>query len=262
MDTATAPSVGHAVASARESSAVDLRVTQPRMTARAWRRRHPDLELVGYAGPRLPLRRRPEHTGRQDSAGGCCLYRPEVGVDSASGQAWVGFTSARPRARVYVNAIGPRRTRGRTQARARIGRRQELPRSRAAAPNARGQDRRAAVFLDPTSGVGYHSRSRRSRSGAWTPARPTARLKARRDEHGDRRGSVPTGASGHEGRTARSTPTRTNGRDPVGRDHQSRAAEPASVRELQRGGLCRPARPRRQRRHGASGAAGVAEALA
>ena len=39
---------------------------------------------------------------------GCCLYHPDIGVDSASGQAWVGFTSnesASPRA--FVNAIGP-----------------------------------------------------------------------------------------------------------------------------------------------------------
>ena len=39
---------------------------------------------------------------------GCCLYHPDVGVDSASGQAWIGFTSnesASPG--VFVNAIGP-----------------------------------------------------------------------------------------------------------------------------------------------------------
>jgi hypothetical protein len=39
---------------------------------------------------------------------GCCLYTPEVAVDSASGQAWVGFhsnESAGPG--LYVNAIGP-----------------------------------------------------------------------------------------------------------------------------------------------------------
>jgi hypothetical protein len=39
---------------------------------------------------------------------GCCLYHPDIGVDSASGQAWVGFTSnenASPG--VFVNAIGP-----------------------------------------------------------------------------------------------------------------------------------------------------------
>jgi hypothetical protein len=39
---------------------------------------------------------------------GCCLYLPDVAVDSASGQAWVGFhslESASPG--LYVNAIGP-----------------------------------------------------------------------------------------------------------------------------------------------------------
>jgi hypothetical protein len=39
---------------------------------------------------------------------GCCLYTPDVAVDSASGQAWVGFhsnESAGPG--LYVNAIGP-----------------------------------------------------------------------------------------------------------------------------------------------------------
>jgi hypothetical protein len=39
---------------------------------------------------------------------GCCLYTPEIAVDSASGQAWVGFHSnenAGPG--LFVNAIGP-----------------------------------------------------------------------------------------------------------------------------------------------------------
>jgi hypothetical protein len=39
---------------------------------------------------------------------GCCLYTPEIAVDTASGQAWVGFhsnESAGPG--LYVNAIGP-----------------------------------------------------------------------------------------------------------------------------------------------------------
>src|SRR5262245_4215219 len=39
---------------------------------------------------------------------GCCLYHPDIGVDSASGQAWIGFTSnetASPG--VFANAIGP-----------------------------------------------------------------------------------------------------------------------------------------------------------
>ena len=39
---------------------------------------------------------------------GCCLYTPEVAVDSASGQAWVGFHSNESAAPgLYVNAIGP-----------------------------------------------------------------------------------------------------------------------------------------------------------
>jgi len=39
---------------------------------------------------------------------GCCLYTPDIGVDSASGQAWVGFSSnenATPG--LFANAIGP-----------------------------------------------------------------------------------------------------------------------------------------------------------
>jgi hypothetical protein len=43
----------------------------------------------------------------------CCLYHPDVGVDSASGQAWIGFTSnenATPG--FFVNAIGPGGTEG------------------------------------------------------------------------------------------------------------------------------------------------------
>ena len=39
---------------------------------------------------------------------GCCLYTPEIAVDSASGQAWVGFHSNESAAPgLYVNAIGP-----------------------------------------------------------------------------------------------------------------------------------------------------------
>jgi hypothetical protein len=39
---------------------------------------------------------------------GCCLYTPDIAVDSASGQAWVGFHSNENEAPgLYVNAIGP-----------------------------------------------------------------------------------------------------------------------------------------------------------
>jgi hypothetical protein len=39
---------------------------------------------------------------------GCCLYTPDVAVDSASGQAWVGFHSNESDGPgLYVNAIGP-----------------------------------------------------------------------------------------------------------------------------------------------------------
>ena len=39
---------------------------------------------------------------------GCCLYTPEIAVDSASGQAWVGFHSNETDgAGLHVNAIGP-----------------------------------------------------------------------------------------------------------------------------------------------------------
>jgi len=39
---------------------------------------------------------------------GCCLYFPDVAVDSASGQAWVGFYSNESSGPgLYVNAIGP-----------------------------------------------------------------------------------------------------------------------------------------------------------
>jgi len=42
------------------------------------------------------------------ASNGCCLYTPDIGVDAASGQAWVGFhsnESASPG--LFVNAIGP-----------------------------------------------------------------------------------------------------------------------------------------------------------
>lgn len=39
---------------------------------------------------------------------GCCLYAPDIAVDSASGQAWVGFHSNDSTGPgLFVNAIGP-----------------------------------------------------------------------------------------------------------------------------------------------------------
>jgi hypothetical protein len=39
---------------------------------------------------------------------GCCLYNPDIGVDSGSGQAWIGFTSnEKATPGFFVNAIGP-----------------------------------------------------------------------------------------------------------------------------------------------------------
>jgi hypothetical protein len=39
---------------------------------------------------------------------GCCLYTPEIAVDSASGQAWIGFHSLeKATPGLFVNAIGP-----------------------------------------------------------------------------------------------------------------------------------------------------------
>jgi hypothetical protein len=50
----------------------------------------------------------PSTSDRNISQSGCCLYTPDIAVDSSSGQAWVGFYSnenASPG--VFVNAIGP-----------------------------------------------------------------------------------------------------------------------------------------------------------
>jgi hypothetical protein len=50
----------------------------------------------------------PSDPDRTIPQSGCCLYHPDIGVDSTSGQAWIGFTSnetASPG--VFVNAIGP-----------------------------------------------------------------------------------------------------------------------------------------------------------
>jgi hypothetical protein len=39
---------------------------------------------------------------------GCCLYHPDIGVDAASGQAWVAFSSLeRTQPGLFANAIGP-----------------------------------------------------------------------------------------------------------------------------------------------------------
>jgi hypothetical protein len=50
----------------------------------------------------------PSDPDRAIPQSGCCLYHPDIGVDAASGQAWIAFTSnetASPG--VFVNQIGP-----------------------------------------------------------------------------------------------------------------------------------------------------------
>jgi hypothetical protein len=50
----------------------------------------------------------PSQPDRTIPQNGCCLYSPEIAVDSASGQAWAGFHSLeRASPGLYVNAIGP-----------------------------------------------------------------------------------------------------------------------------------------------------------
>ena len=94
MNTATAPASGAQWSlQIGQGGAGDLRVRDLVRRRRPGEERRPDLELGGHPRPRLPLRRRPEHARRQDPQSGCCLYHPDIGVDSASGQAWVGFTS-------------------------------------------------------------------------------------------------------------------------------------------------------------------------
>jgi hypothetical protein len=60
----------------------------------------PGLEYHYGIDPSQPDRRIPQND--------CCLYGPDIAVDSASGQAWAGFHSLeRGSPGLYVNAIGP-----------------------------------------------------------------------------------------------------------------------------------------------------------
>lgn len=55
----------------------------------------------------------PKDPDGQIPQSGCCLYHPDIGVDSATGDAWVGFSSnenASPG--LFVNAIEPGRAKG------------------------------------------------------------------------------------------------------------------------------------------------------
>ena len=101
---------------------------------------------------------------------GCCLYTPEIAVDSASGQAWVGFYSNETDgAGLYVNAIGPAGPAGRPTLAPGFGHRKErlgLPGNRTSITGRIG----AAAC---TSSSARDTRpSRPSRSGKSTRAGP------------------------------------------------------------------------------------------
>ena len=108
---------------------------------------------------------------------GCCLYTPDVAVDSASGQAWVGFHSNESAAPgLYVNAIGPA-DRRRTAARSGIGR-QEL--GLPGQPQPRSSIGAGGVYL--FFGQGYPTFKTLALWKVDT-AKPQIVLKADRNEH-------------------------------------------------------------------------------
>ena len=188
---------------------------------------------------------------------GCCLYHPDIGVDSASGQAWVGFTSnetASPG--VFVNAIGP----GGPEGGRKLAPGPHAGRT-SCSPSAAPRSPAGSAPPASSSPTGRATRrSRRSRSGASDTAKPQLVLKAPGAKH------VGVAAA-PEGRlwviwdvNGKIYATRTN--------HAATRVGPPSIVKppgsgsvyARRGGLRRAARPRRQRRQGPLAPAGVAEA--
>ena len=111
---------------------------------------------------------------------GCCLYSPEIAVDSTSGQAWVGFHSNEDgRPGLYVNAIRPGGPQGgrRLAAGSVVGKSSVAPGNRTALTGRIGAP---GVFL--FFGRGYPTFKTLALWKVDT-ARPSLTIKADRNEH-------------------------------------------------------------------------------
>jgi hypothetical protein len=108
MNTATRPAPVRSGRFSRPSGAGALRVRDVLCGRGSGEERDADLELGGSPGLGFHYGVDPSTPDGKIPQSSCCLYHPDMGVDSASGQAWIGFTSnenATPG--FFVNAIGP-----------------------------------------------------------------------------------------------------------------------------------------------------------
>ena len=191
---------------------------------------------------------------------GCCLYTPEVAVDSASGQAWVGFHSNENEAPgLYVNAIGPGGQQGgRRLAQGSVtGKSSIYPGNRTSLTGRIGA---GGVFL--FYGQGYPTFKTLALWKVDT-AKPQVVIKADRNEHAN----VAAAPDGRLWLMWEQSGTiyaaRTNkAASKVGAANTLKAPGSKTVYRLNGDGSAGPLDPDRQRRAGLLASAGLAEALA
>jgi hypothetical protein len=122
----------------------------------------------------------PNDPDRTVPASGCCLYEPEIAVDSASGQAYIGFFSLERSAEgLYAQAISPAGTQGKRWAApgVRVGKDALNPGGRTALTGRIGA---AGVFMAHGQGYPTYKTVAVSRVGA---SKPQIVVKADRAEH-------------------------------------------------------------------------------
>ena len=222
-------------------------------------RRYADLDVVGLAGLGFHYGIDPSTPDGKIPQTGCCLYTPDVAVDSASGQACGLHSneSAAPALRERDRPGGPQEDGGSlrdpSSARARSTRATE-PRSRAGSGPAASTSSGRAIRRSRRSRCGRSTRrSRRSCSRQIATSmrtslqRPTALADVGTERDDPRRAHEPFGDEGRRGQ-------------------RDSSAERREHLPTERRGLDRRARSDRQhagsRRSGAVAPAGLAEALA
>lgn len=122
----------------------------------------------------------PSDPDRTVPANGCCLYEPEIAVDSRTGQAYLGFFSLEKNSEgLYAQAISPAGTQGKRWAApgVRVGKNALNPGGRTALTGRIGA---AGVFMAHGQGYPTYKTVAVSRVGA---ARPQIVVKADRAEH-------------------------------------------------------------------------------
>jgi hypothetical protein len=110
MNTATAPASGSPWTPSRDGRAGAVRLRDECDRCRSGRT-NADLDLGGTPGS-VPLRDRASQPDRTIPQSDCCLYGPEIAVDSANRQAWAGFHSWRAAARTVRERDRARRPAG------------------------------------------------------------------------------------------------------------------------------------------------------